>query len=130
MADTPKPPVGSIIWMDLTVPDAEKVRQFYSEVVGWRPEPVDMGGYSDFNMCSPEDGTSAAGVCHARGVNAELPAQWLIYIVVRDLDESMRRCAAGGGKLIAGPKPLGEQGRFCVIQDPAGAVTALVEVRR
>jgi predicted enzyme related to lactoylglutathione lyase len=27
---------GTIAWTDLTVPDAEKVRDFYAAVVGWR----------------------------------------------------------------------------------------------
>ena len=60
---------GTIGWIDLTVPDADRVRDFYAEVVGWHPEPVDMDGYSDFVMKSP-GGAPAAGVCHARGTNA------------------------------------------------------------
>ncbi|HEY9422117.1 MAG TPA: VOC family protein, partial [Thermoanaerobaculia bacterium] len=84
----PKPPVGSIGWIDLTVPNADEVRDFYSQVVGWKPEPVDMGGYSDYNMASP-DGEPKAGVCHTRGNNASIPPQWMIYIVVEDLDASL-----------------------------------------
>ena len=30
-----------------------------SAVVGWKPEPVDVGGYSDFNMIAPEAGGTA-----------------------------------------------------------------------
>ena len=39
-------------------------------------------------MMAPESGKVAAGVCHARGSNAKLPAQWLIYITVEDVDKS------------------------------------------
>jgi hypothetical protein len=42
-----------------------------------------MGEYSDFNMTMPDGGELAAGICHARGGNADLPSQWLIYIVCR-----------------------------------------------
>ena len=38
------------------VPDAGAVHRFYSEVVGWKAEPVDMGGYSDFNLLAPGSG--------------------------------------------------------------------------
>lgn len=38
-----KHPVGSIGWIDLTVDDAPRVRDFYAAVVGWKPEPVPMG---------------------------------------------------------------------------------------
>lgn len=117
--------VGAITWTDLTVVDAEKIKNFYSEVVGWNPAPLDMGGYSDFNMNAPSSGKTVAGICHARGGNANLPAQWLLYIMVEDLDNSIARCIKLGGKVIAGPENMGSHGRYCVIQDPAGAVAAL-----
>lgn len=124
MSDAERPKVGTITWTDLTVPDAEEVRDFYAAVVGWTPQALDMGGYSDFVMSTPE-GTAVAGVCHARGVNADLPPQWLVYITVGDVDRSAARCVDLGGKILAGPKNMGSQARYCVIQDPAGAVAAL-----
>jgi len=121
-----QPKMGQIGWVDLTVGDAESIRDFYTSVVGWRPEPLDMGGYSDFTM-RPPDGDPVAGVCHARGSNADVPAQWLIYITVTDLDDSMEQCRVLGGAVTAGPKNAGSMGRYCVIRDPAGAVAALFE---
>lgn len=117
---------GTIMWTDLTVPDAERVRDFYAEVVGWRPSPVDMGEYEDFNMLPLGSDAPAAGVCHARGMNADMPPVWMVYIVVADIEPSLQACQRLGGRILAGPK--GEPGgRFAVIQDPAGAVAALVE---
>lgn len=126
MSDADKPEVGSIGWLDLTVDAAEKVRDFYQEVVGWRSEPVDMGGYSDFTMTSPGSGQAVGGVCHARGTNASLPPQWLIYIVVEDLDHSMQRCLARGGEILVAPRGMAGS-RYCVIRDPAGAAAALYQ---
>jgi len=117
---------GKIGWIDITVDDATGLRDFYARVVGWKPEDVGMGDYSDFNMTMPGSGEPAAGICHARGGNAELPPQWLIYIVVPDVDASASICAEHGGKILAGPKAMGE-GRFCVIEDPSGAVSALYQ---
>ena len=119
--------IGSVTWNDLTVPNAEEVRDFYSKVVGWKYEPIDLGGYSDFSMISPGDGKTVAGVCHARGVNAGLPAQWLIYITVENIELSIKNCIELGGSVILEPKQMGEQGKYCVIKDPAGAVAALFE---
>ena len=67
MSGTPTPSPGSILWTDLTVPNAEAVRDFYREVAGWGVSPVEMGGYQDYTMTSPADGSAVAGVCHARG---------------------------------------------------------------
>lgn len=118
--------VGAITWHDLTVTNAEEVRDFYQAVVGWQALPEDMGGYSDFSMLSPTSGECVGGICHARGSNAEIPPQWLVYITVEDVDRSAARCVELGGQVIVGPRPLGDD-RFCVIRDPAGAVCALYQ---
>jgi predicted enzyme related to lactoylglutathione lyase len=122
-----KPEVGSLCWTDLTVPDAERLRDFYAAVVGWQPEACDMGGYSDYTMSTPGSGKATVGVCHARGGNAGLPPQWMIYINVANLDDSIAACAERGGRIVVGPKDFAGQGRYCVIEDPAGAVAALFE---
>ena len=72
-------------WIDLTVDNAEEVKSFYEKVVGWKSEGVNMGDYDDFNMLTP-DGDAVTGICHARGPNADIPAQWLIYITVDNLN--------------------------------------------
>jgi predicted enzyme related to lactoylglutathione lyase len=121
------PEIGSMVWIDLTVPDAEGVRDFYAEVVGWTPSEVDMGGYSDYSMNTPESGTTITGVCHARGVNEGMPPVWMPYFTVADLDASIAKCTENGGAVVVPARSLGE-GRFCVVEDPAGAVAALYEL--
>jgi predicted enzyme related to lactoylglutathione lyase len=119
--------VGAIGWIDLTVLNAKQVRDFYSGVIGWKPEEVPMGDYSDYNMTSPESGTPSAGICHKRGVNANLPSQWMAYFIVADMKESLTKVSKLGGKIIIEPKTMGEHGSIAVIEDPAGAVCALFE---
>lgn len=122
-----KPEAGTIGWRDLTVPDAGGVRAFYEQVVGWKHAPVSMGDYDDFSMLTPDTGTGVAGICHARGANADLPAQWLVYINVDNLDASLQACVDGGGQVLSGPRHMPGYGRYAVIQDPAGAACALFE---
>ncbi|HEV8376877.1 MAG TPA: VOC family protein [Candidatus Polarisedimenticolia bacterium] len=126
MSDGDELNTGTIGWHDLTVQDAALVRTFYERVVGWESRPENMGGYSDFSMMMPGTGEAVAGVCHARGVNADLPSQWLLYIRVRNLQESIARCLELGGGVIAGPRERAG-GNCCVIRDPAGAVCALFQ---
>ena len=118
--------IGQISWADLTVADADSVRDFYQSVAGWSISPVEMGGYQDYCMVPPGKDAPVSGICHARGGNAGLPPVWLIYITVADLEESVRRCLELGGKLVMPPRNMGEA-RYCVIQDPAGAVAGLYE---
>jgi predicted enzyme related to lactoylglutathione lyase len=124
------PSFGAIAWTDLTVPDAESVRDFYKAFVGWEAVPVPMGGYADYQMNAAGTDQPVAGVCHTRGVNADLPPQWLIYVTVADMDASIAACTSRGGSVVAGPRGMGVYGRFCVIRDPAGAVLALLEAPR
>ena len=117
--------IGTIAWTDLTIENAGEIGDFYAKVIGWKPSPVDMDGYNDFTMNLPGSGRPIAGVCHARGGNSDLPAQWLNYIVVKDVEASISACLELGGTVVSGPKNYGDRGRYCVIRDPAGAVIAL-----
>jgi hypothetical protein len=59
-----------------------------------------------------------------------LPSGWLVYITVEDLDRSLERVTAMGGKVRGKVRSAGGMGRFCVIEDPSGAVSALFESAR
>jgi len=122
--------VGRIAWLDLTVADAPTTRDFYREVVQWSVQEVDMNDgderYADYNMLG-EDGEPVAGVCHARGINAGLPAVWMIYVPVGDLAESLRRVKENGGEVIQAQPSAAAGHRFAVIRDPVGAHLALMQ---
>lgn len=117
---------GKIGWIDMTVDDAEGVRDFYKAVVGWGSDDVSMGDYADYSMTMPGSGEAVSGICHARGSNADIPAGWLIYIVVEDVETSAAACVENGGAVVVAPRDLAG-GRFCVIRDPAGAAAALYQ---
>lgn len=120
--------VGKILWQDLTIDNAVEVRDFYQQIIGWDCLPEEMGDYQDYHMIMPSTGNSVAGICHSRGVNADIPPVWMIYINVEDIDESAEVCEQLGGSVIAGPRQMGD-GRVCVIRDPAGAICALYKPR-
>lgn len=119
---------GAIGWLDMTTGDAPAVRDFYEAVAGWGSDEVATGDYSDFMMRTPASGRAVAGICHARGVNADLPPGWLIYIMVEDLEASTGACIANGGDIVVAPRDLAG-GRFCVIRDPGGSVAALYQAK-
>ncbi|MEO0649143.1 MAG: VOC family protein [Planctomycetota bacterium] len=127
MSDQEQPVLGSIGWRDLTVPPEETaaVRDFYAAVAGWTIHEVDMGGYADYAMLDAS-GQPAAGVCHAQGVNATMPPQWILYVHIADLDASLAQVTANGGKVIVPERSMGDA-RFAVIQDPAGAMIGLYQ---
>jgi uncharacterized protein len=121
--------VGRISWVDLTVPDVSATRDFYQQVVDWGVQDVEMedasGRYADYNLFG-DDGSPAAGVCHARGANLGLPHVWMIYLPVGDVAESLRRVREEGGKIIKATRRTDGEYVCAVIQDPVGACLALV----
>lgn len=120
--ETPK--IGSIGWMDLTVPDADSLKDFYAAVVGWTPEALSMGEYSDYVLKSEGGGV---GVCHARGANANIPPVWMPYFIVANLDESLAHVERLGGKRVAEIRSYGPTARYCMIQDPQGVYCTLFQ---
>lgn len=120
----PDKQIGQIEWRDLTINDAVGVKDFYSAVVGWTSEPVSMGEYDDFIMKTPESGETIAGVCHARGENAEIPPQWMMYVRVADIAASVEQVQVLGGAVLLGPRTMGDE-TYYVIRDPAGAVLTI-----
>jgi predicted enzyme related to lactoylglutathione lyase len=124
MSDVPQP--GLVGWVDLTVDNAPEVRDFYRAVIGWEYREVAMDeGYADYSMTTME-GQDVTGICHARGPNEGLPAQWLVYFTVADLDLAISEVRARGGALLRAPFEM-DAGRYAVIRDPAGAICALFQ---
>ena len=131
--------ISDMAWMDLSVPNAEQVKDFYQKVLGWQSEAVNMscGGeaYADFAMRSKHGGSSkesstdnsfVTGVCHAKGANEDMPAVWLPYFLVTDIEVAVTRVKNEGGELVTKIKAMGED-KYVVIKDPSGAQCALYQ---
>ncbi len=122
---------GHIAWLDLTVSNADPIRDFYSAVIGLQAEDVSMTDgddtYADYNMLGG-DGEPVAGICHARGSNQKLPPVWLIYLPVGDIQASLEHVKQADGQVIKTYQNKAGQVTQAVIQDPVGAYLALAQV--
>jgi predicted enzyme related to lactoylglutathione lyase len=118
--------IGEMAWLDLTVKNANEVKGFYQQVVGWQVDEITMGDHHDYAMKSPESGEAISGICHAQGVNADMPAAWLPYFLVVNINDSISSVTALGGELLTEIKTAGKD-QYIVIKDPAGAVCALYQ---
>jgi predicted enzyme related to lactoylglutathione lyase len=110
--------VGKPVWLDLSSSDPAGSREFYAKLFGWRvevnPDPQ-YGGYALAKM----GGKDVAGI--GPKMMAEAPTAWSIYIGTTDPDGLAKKVAGAGGKVIAGPMQVGDQGTMAVFQDPSGA---------
>ena len=117
--------IGQFVWADLTTNQAESLKEFYKEVIGWKEFPVAMkdgeDSYNDYAMMIDEK-EPAGGICHKRGVNSYIPPQWIMYICVEDVNDTLKKALDNGGILIHESKKSDGTYNYVIIQDPAGAV--------
>src|SRR5260370_35119090 len=52
---------------------------------------------------------------------AEAPTAWTIYIGTSDAADTAKKAEAAGGKILAPPMAVGDQGHMAIIMDPSGA---------
>src|SRR6202171_3745420 len=126
MAETKTAVANKPAWVDLATPDAAASRDFYSKVFGWNikvePDPQ-YGGYGMAEV----GGKRAAGI--GPKMSPEAPTAWSVYIGTDDADDLAKKVQAAGGKVIAPPFDVGDQGRMAVFQDPTGAVISAWQPR-
>jgi hypothetical protein len=56
-----------------------------------------------------------------------MPPVWSIYITVDDVDATAQKTQELGGRVLMPPMDIPKVGRFCVIQDPQGAVICPIQ---
>jgi uncharacterized protein len=122
-ADAPAPP-GRWIWNELHTTDPSKALDFYEKVVGFAHRAMDMGPGGVYHILS-RGGVDRGGV--TSHLPSGVPPHWLPYVAVDDVDATVARARNAGGKIPMEPEDIPGVGRFGVLQDPTGAVLAILK---
>jgi predicted enzyme related to lactoylglutathione lyase len=109
--------IGKFVWHENNSTDVEKAKRFYADLLGWETE-VWKPGEMDYAMIKVGEHMHGGFMAAQGGA----PSHWLGHVLVEDVDETVRRAEAAGGRILAGPMDIPEVGRFAVIADPQGAV--------
>ncbi|UCC79046.1 MAG: VOC family protein [Candidatus Zixiibacteriota bacterium] len=120
-----KPPHGTFIWNELVARDMQGAEKFYTGLLGWKAVKSDMPGMK-YTVFKTGDRDSGGLMEMPPDVPKEVPAHWMAYITVDDVDAAAEKTKELGGQLLHGPQDVPDVGRFCIIQDPAGAVVSLI----
>ncbi len=118
------------MWTDIAVENADELKDFYSQVFGWTVQEVPMedenGTYADYAMVN-KNGDGIGGVCHKRGVNIDLPSQWIVYFTVENVQKSIETCKNMDGSVLKETK--NEEGElfYALLKDPSGAVIGIMQ---
>lgn len=111
---------GAFGWTELMTTDPEAAKKFYEAIFGWETEkaPMDFVDYTVVKV----DGDAVGGLMKLPSEAEGMPPHWSVYVTVDDVDAVAAKVVEAGGKVLRPPDDIPEVGRFCVIQDPQGAV--------
>ena len=85
---------------------------------------MDMGT-GPYHVASVGD-TAVGGIMGMPPDAGPMPPAWGCYITVDNVDETMAKCTALGGKTLVPPMDVPTVGRMAVLQDPQGAVFSVM----
>ena len=114
---------GAISWTELMTTDPAAAREFYTKLFGWTTE--EMSVVPGMNYTVLKAGGNGFGGIMAIPQQG-MPSNWGTYVTVDDVDAVAKQAQQLGGKILVGPQDIPTVGRFCVIQDPQGAVIGAI----
>ena len=120
---------GALAWAELYTRDTEAAASFYGGLFGWTSKAVPSPDGSTYTLYQL-DGVEAAGMLDIREEWGPMPPHWAVYFEVADLDDTRARAGELGGGELMPPMQVEGVGRFAFMQDPHGAVVALIQPER
>ena len=113
---------GAFSWCELRAADADAAKAFYTDVLGWETEAMEMpnGVYTILKA-----GGAPVGGIMANPVPGA-PAHWMSYITVDDVDKRIEQAQAKGGEVLMPAMDVPGVGRMATIADPGGAAISMI----
>jgi len=119
---------GALTWTELSTNDTKKAAVFYTHLFGWGAKVGGEGvnAYTEFSV----NGRPGAGMMDSKvyGPDNKVPPNWMPYFQVADADATANKAKELGGNLLVPPTDIPDVGRFSVVQDPQGAVFAIIKM--
>lgn len=107
-------------WHGCISTDVDKAKAFYTEVIGWGAEEMQMGDETSTMFVQ-----GGAPIAHLMAPPMEgVPSCWNNYLRVADVDAATNAAVAAGGSVRMPPTDI-PPGRFSTIALPSGAVVSL-----
>lgn len=115
---------GAFSWCELLTTDAEAAQRFYGKLFNWTLEPAPMSDM-EYNLVK-YGGEQMGGIMKIPAHCEGMPPHWGVYVTVDDVDATAKLAEEMGGKVCLPPQDIPGVGRFCVLQDPQGAMISVI----
>jgi len=118
---------GAFGWTELMTDDPAAAAEFYAKIFGWETEDMEMSGMDGMKYTVLKTGGESVGGIMAKPPECgAMPPAWSTYVTVDDVDAVAGQVETLGGKMVKPPMDIPSVGRFCVLQDPQGAVICAI----
>ena len=117
---------GQFLWHEYQADDPATAVAFYRALMGWGEQAWNDDG-SPYTLLTV-DGHAIGGITALADEAREAGSgpQWLGYVGVTDLEATLRQSENLGGQVLTPPRLIEGCGRVAVVQDPQGAIFALI----
>jgi predicted enzyme related to lactoylglutathione lyase len=117
---------GTLTWNELMTHDAKAAKKFYTAVFGYGVSEMDMGDmiYTVLKVGDRQSG----GIMPIPAEMKGMPANWMTYFAVDDVDKRAKIATSAGGKIVGEPHDVPGVGRFAMLQDPQGAMFSILKM--
>src|SRR5262245_9173875 len=115
---------GHFLWHELYTPDSKGAIGFYAKVAGWTTQAWDEN--AEYVMFQTGK-APVAGLQPLSRDGKSPPRGWLAYIGTEDAEVAVWEAQRLGGKVIRDTETMASVGKFAVLQDPWGAVFAVLQ---
>ena len=116
---------GVFSWCELMTTDVAAAKNFYTKLFGWTTEEMSVTPGMTYTVVKGA-GNGIGGIMSCPEGAQGMPPHWSSYVTVDDVDAVAKNAQRLGGKTLLGPQDIPTVGRFCVIQDPQGAVISAI----
>jgi predicted enzyme related to lactoylglutathione lyase len=121
---------GAITWAEELTRNVDASGKLWTTVFGWKSDVMPMPNGVSYTVFKVGDAPSCGMMPMPKGVPADVPTHWLPYFQVADCSATVKKATDLGGKVLAPPMEASGVGRFATLQDPQGAVFAVLEPKR
>ena len=111
-----------IVHIEIPAVDPAKASRFYAETFDWKILHDDS---FDYYMFEARPGPGGGFVKVEEGAITGNPNQPLIYFGTDDIETTLAKIEANGGKTVAGKTEIPQTGWFAIFTDPEGNRLAL-----
>jgi predicted enzyme related to lactoylglutathione lyase len=120
------PKHGEFMWNEICTTDPEATKAFFTALIGWGTQPMAMPQGGTYTIWTVDD-KPVGGLFPMDEEKAQhMPAGWMAYICVDDVDDCVDRVGGLGGRVLAGPFEVEGIGRIAMIADPTGSPVSIM----